>query len=489
MKNNRSPLYLLFAVLIVLICISPASAQTPPKPESAASNPTSASMYPPEASPELPVEYAPELLQADSAGLSPMLAGMIGEEFSIATVYDSAEYKPSVAYCMYGQYLAVFVKDYDIYGQRISETGALIGSPFAIYAGPYDANAPDVACEWTNGLFIVTWHVDYANQHNDYDVYAQAVYGNHQTSGSQLIGDRIVISQDTAVYEMNPHIACNNDDRNCLVVFEYSGTGDGDIYAQRVTVNASSITKLGDRFNLGLAAAEDTPDVAWSGPRNNYMVVWQYTASDPERYQIVYALIYDTDQGAASEIQKGITYLHLMTNENTQPAVAYNRLQNEYFVVFSHLANSGTERDIFAQRTDGSSNIGSYLIVSSDTYDQSQPVVAFSGGTENLPGLGKNQYLVVYVANEGVNGYALYAVTIKGNATFMSSDNQRVLISRYSTVIERQLRNPAVTGTLNNGTYLAVYDRYQPGFTPRYDVLGRRISPYPNVNLPLLVRP
>ncbi|MFB0519332.1 MAG: hypothetical protein ACETWC_08630, partial [Acidobacteriota bacterium] len=60
--------------------------------------------------------------------------GMVGEDFPISIVMSSwGKGSPAVAYNSYnGDFLVVFQLFNDIFGQLVSTTGSLIGTPFAI---------------------------------------------------------------------------------------------------------------------------------------------------------------------------------------------------------------------------------------------------------------------------------------------------------------------------------------------------------------------
>lgn len=51
--------------------------------------------------------------------------------------------------------------------------------------------------------------------------------------------------------ERDPAIACNSLDHTRLIAFEYSGTGNGDIYGQRVSQHQQRGNSFHDRWVLG----------------------------------------------------------------------------------------------------------------------------------------------------------------------------------------------------------------------------------------------
>jgi hypothetical protein len=473
----------LLGTTLVLLVGSPIQAEAPPStPEASAQSP--------EEHPSDPVEVASQ----SAAGRAP---APIGDEIEIAVTSDY-ERDPAVALCAYDQYLVVYTIDGDVYGQRLTSGGDLLGDRFVIYDGTHYAVEPDVACEWSLNRFIVVWSIDYLNQGTDYDVYAQGVYGGHQSSGSQLHGSMLRVSEDTVV-ERDPAIACNSNDFTCLVAFEYSGSGSGDLYGQRVYIGTSDISKDGDRFNIsGFGAEEYNPDVAWGGYEDNYMVVWQYLHNDPtDHYRIVFALVHDTEQGAndEDEIEKGGTWLvdpgsFMWDTPQIMPAVAYNRDQGEYLVVYNYEKYGGGDWDIYTRRVTGDGlYVNEPFSLVWTGYVESSPAVAFSGGPESFSGgMGANQYLVPYITDEEDDGYVLYGVAVEGDSTEVNPFSDRMEIDRIPAAFMWDLSNPDVTGSINNGRYLVVWQYHMHGFSPDDDVLGRMVSPYQVVYLPLVLR-
>lgn len=416
------------------------------------------------------------------AGIAPA-----GGQIDVAVTEDF-ERDPAVALCASDQYLSVYVVDGDVYGQRLTNEGALLGEAFLIYDGTHYAGRPDVACQWSLNRFVVVWHIDYLNQGADYDIYAQAVYGGHQSSGSQLIGEFLRVSETYDV-EQSPAIACSSTSYGCLVAFTYSGTGSGDIYMQRVAVGASSISLDGDRYNISQnSGAEDSPDVAWGGGNDLYLVVWQNLYDSPvEHNRIIFTHVYGAEQGAGADEREHdntrLIALDEMQHHQESPAVAYNRYQGRYLVAFQYDFNGdGSDYDVYARRVSGSGGTvrGDPFSVGSTFNDERSPAVAFSGGTENFSdGFGGNQYLVTYITDEGSNGTILYGQAVKG--AYASSGSQREGSARAigfaPPFFGWTLTDADIVGSVNNGWYAVVWQYGSGGINPDYDALGQIVVP------------
>jgi len=423
----------------------------------------------------------------DAVGQSIASVNPQGERIDIAVTGDD-EMDPSVALCAYDQYLIAYVLDGEIYGQRLTSGGDLLGGPFLISGDSYEDTQPDVACEWAYNRFVVVWRHNFGDS-GDYDIRARGVYGGHQTSGSQLYGSELTVSDDEA-NEERPAIACNINEHTCLVAFEYSGTGSGDIYAQRVSVGGSDISKDGDRFTISTYAAEEhNPDVAWGGHDDNYLVAWQYLHDDPSsHYRIVVSHVYDTEQGTGTEERQHVGAWLINPDEGSNrhqsvPAVAYSRDDQNYLVAFQYdYSGDGSDYDIRARRYagTGATTASGLIYVASSFDDESSPAVAYSGGPEIWPGgLGADQFLVTYVRKE-TSAWSLYGQAVKGTQEGSGSqlEPDRQLLHSTFKALGWGIMSPDVTGSINNGRYMVVWQYNTGGTVWDEDILGQLVAPY-----------
>lgn len=446
----------------------------------------------PEPSPEPSEEYPFDLKEVVSR--SAATAAPHGGAIDIAVSSNYDEMEPAVALCAYDQYLVVYENNVDdeIYGQRVDNDGDLLGGAFKISLDSSAEANPDVACEWAYNRFVVVWQHNFGDS-GDWDIRARGVYGSHQTSGSQLYGTEIVISEDDPQDELNPAIACNSHDDTCLVVFE----NNGDIHGQRVTVDGFDISKEAGRFNVSNWGAEEiNPDIAWGGLDDDYLVIWQYLYGTPSNhYRIVAGYVYDTNQ-AGDQLENGPGAFLIgpgsYDNDQTLPAVAYNSYTRQYLAVFQYdYWGNGTDYDIMGLRlTPGGGSWGGVFSIANTGYDETNPAVAFSGGTQSLiGGRGGDQYLITYCYDSGTEKI-IYGQAVEG--THATSGGQRegepTRIRYTSGGTNFGLFDPDVTGSINNGWYMVVWEDMIGGFAgDDYDVMGQLVAPY-LVYMPLALR-
>lgn len=468
------------AVMVMMLFTPPAHAEEPPLPES------TAVQEPPD---RPPVYIGP-------AGSSPGDIVPMGEKIQIATT-SAWETNPAVAMCpTFDQYLVVYEREGDIYGQRLNSSGGLLGAAFVIYNGSNSAHDPDVSCEAAHNQYVVTWTYDYGT--SDSDIKAQAVYGSHQSTGSQLVGSVINVASAT-LNEKNSAIACNGTDHNCLVVYENDAGADKSVYAQRLSVGVSGISKLGTSFDFASPMPQYQPDVAWNGVSNNFLVVWQETYVTPSNhYRIFFAHVHSVDQGAGEERQHGNTFLvnpGKWDCNQVAPAVAHNRATGWFLVTFQfdYYCDGGSHYDILAQRVSatgqGVAQLDPFWAAWGNA-SSADPAVAYRGGAEPY-GVDANQFLVTYLSYTD-NVYAIHGQVLKGTHDPSVSDEQNdggsiQQIDRIS-LPGWYLARSNVTGSVNNGRYLTVWEYGSGGIAPDKDVLGRIFMVPFYLFLPSIVR-
>jgi hypothetical protein len=239
----------------------------------------------------------------------------------------------------------------DIYGQRISSFGARLGKNFRIsdYAATSDDHDPAVAYNPTTNQYLVVWH-DYRNDSTrGIDIYGQRV----SASGAHL-GSKIRISGSTAKGdETDPFVAYNSVTNQYLVVWADNRNVTKrslDIYGQRLKAYGAL---QGNNFRISGPAAngkESYPTVAYNSVANQYLVVWQDKRNYSTRGKDIYS-----QRIRASGTLLGNKFRisgSAATSNEYEPSVVYNSAANQYLVVWSDGRNVPSYRgdDIYGQR-------------------------------------------------------------------------------------------------------------------------------------------
>jgi hypothetical protein len=313
--------------------------------------------------------------------------------FDASVAYASAE----------DEYLVVWAQgdeagEVEVYGQRLAaEGGDSVGSPFRISTmGPdgdsaYTAQRPAVVYNFKENQYLVVWQ----GEHNggtlvddEFEIFAQRI----DAATGNLAGAAVRVSSmgpdgDPAFDAFNPTLAYNSDENEYLVVWQGDGGGgladnENEIYAQRL--NGST----------GQRVAGSAPQrVSSMGPNGAVT----YRAQDP--------------------------------------AVAYNRVDDEYLVVWSGDDDDAPlvagEMEIFGQRLAGDNGAarGNRIRISQmgangdPASGAAQPAVAHNTRA--------NQYLVVWTGDENNasladNELEIFGQRLIGDSGALSGDRLRI---------------------------------------------------------------
>ncbi|MDQ3704802.1 MAG: S-layer homology domain-containing protein [Chloroflexota bacterium] len=314
---------------------------------------------------------------------------LLGSPFPISTA-ASNQYSASLAYnCNNDEYLVVWVDDRandgenynnNIYGQRVSGTGALLGGEFPISTQANEQRSPAVAYNSTNNEYLVVWH----DLRPRKSIGGNDIYGQRVSSAGTLLGGEILVSTVVVAYRYPPAVAYNSIDNQYLVVWPDNRAPDCIlcIYGQRVSgagvlvAGEVLISSQGGSFlSFGLA-------LAYNSTGNQYLVVW-----DDDREGPYSSDIYGQRVSGAGALLGGEISINIHESVQYSPAVAYNSTNNEYLVAWHDYRNDAP--DIYGQRVSATGTlIGGDFPISTAASDQLVPEVAYNSTS--------NEYLVTW---------------------------------------------------------------------------------------------
>jgi hypothetical protein len=307
--------------------------------------------------------------------------------------YDA--YHPAVAYNSAGnEYLVVWEgedntgplvqEEFEIFGQRVSATGAEIGTDLRLSdMGPdgnvnYDAWDPAVAYDSVDNEYLVVWAGDDDTGGLTYDedeIFGQRV---NAATGAE-IGTDLRLSDmgpDGSRYydARDPAVAYNSANNEYLVVWASDDdTGalvdeECEIFGQRVEADTGAEIGAND-FRLSDIGPDGdatydarNPAVAYVSADNEYLVVWEgedNTGALVSREFEIYGQRAEADTGI--EIDTDLRLSDMGPDGDTTydalyPAVASSSAGNEYLVVWYGDDDTGDlvdeEHEIFGQRVD-----------------------------------------------------------------------------------------------------------------------------------------
>ncbi len=349
------------------------------------------------------------------------------------------------------EYLAVWHNEWpsnkDIYGQRISSSGALNGNWFPISVGAGDRYLPDVAYNDDRNEYLVVWEHDNAVK---LDIHARRV-----SAGGALLGSELTLGTGAALRNrFTPAVAYGTVSENYLVVWEshVQASIATDIEAQIVT-GAGALSGVNFPIAEGTwSDSHDQPDVAYNRSRNEFMVVWRHLASD---YDISARRV----QGNGTPMNPAVIVVNSWGNEEHSPrvaAVATTVNFGKYMVVWQMEISAGNN-DIYSIIVEGNGTLGTMIAVAFTNDDETSPDVA---GSET-----SGTFMAAWTAPSG-------AVTGVRERRLDLSNN---LLSSPAWIAGSNADNSAVAADDSSG-FLLAYDAI-PVPANGHDVYGWLSSP------------
>lgn len=278
------------------------------------------------------------------------------------------------------EYLVVWTdgrgKDDDIYGQRVSSGGTLIGPEIVISGARKDQDGPVIAYNSIDNEYLVAWDDNRSSKSpRGYDLFGARLAGT-----GEPIGSEISLCKERGD-QMGPAVAYDSIDNEYLVTWADYRNGTWDIYAQRVAPDGgfpSSEFVVSDAPN-----DQAVPEIAYNNTDNQYLVAWRDNRSDPDLYGVYGRRVLGGDGPIGDEIAISVSQSPMVSL--VYPNVSYNAVDNEYLVVWDLSTGNGVDRDIYGRRVSSGGTVqGDEFLVAAAVNDQMGPVAAHNGNDEYL---------------------------------------------------------------------------------------------------------
>ena len=419
---------------------------------------------------------------------------------------SSDENDPAVAAEYYGdnQYLVVYERSGDIYGQRMYADGTKKGSAFTIlHSLGCIYSEPDVSNALNYGHFIVVAQYECTSSKG---IVVQAV-NSYTFSNPDLLGSVLTVASSTTSSYHNPAIACTfSIPGTCLIVYTVNVSGNKNIQAWRITDNSlAAPTLLGSVIDLATGpGADEWPDVAWGGPDNSFLVAWSYyydmgtPSTSDDRYALEFNHFYDTDQGGGSETYHG-NYFMFDTEEiekhQIYPTVAYNPYDSSlpYAVAFQYDYNKdGSDYDIRLQAIAGSAASIGYTYgvgIASSGYQETEPVIAYATGEDDEDNGNPDRYLVsfTYTDADTYSNGAIFARQMSGEYPHSPAGLQQLI--DYSPILSVEYSSSHVIAMPHTHRFMIVWEKGIVSIADTdWNLYGSLYSAYGSF-LPMLIKP
>jgi hypothetical protein len=175
--------------------------------------------------------------------------------------------------------------DYDIYGRRLTATGATTGAEFRVNAATADdQQAPSVAAA-SNGTFVVAWQA-FGAQTGDDEILARAFDG---TASPLAAAKRVNANTDGD--QSAPSVAAAPDGTFVVAWQTYDASGfDSGISARRVDATAQS---LGGEITVNTTTDDEqvAPEIAADDAGSGFVVTWASRGQDDPADPVSFGVI------------------------------------------------------------------------------------------------------------------------------------------------------------------------------------------------------
>lgn len=318
-------------------------------------------------------------------------ADALGPEFQISTPslpIDAERHWPAVAHSWgHHEYLVVWHNKWptnlDIYAQRVSETGQLVGPWFAVSYGADDRFNAELAYNATNDEYLVVWEREVAP--NVTEVWGRRLKWNGADMGLPQYAEFKIFSWPNRGFKY-PRVAWNSIHNEYLVVWSAYDTGTSvhtDVAGIRVLADGSMPDP---HFIVSNVGQPEDADIVYNLALDRYLVVWARDGGTTD-YDIYGVLL---DRNGAKITPPGEFAVNASVSAQKAPAVTTNE-QDRYMVVWQDFDDSYTpgDWDIYGRlfQADGSPATASFL-------------VAYTRDSEAVPGVAANgadeEYLTVW---------------------------------------------------------------------------------------------
>jgi hypothetical protein len=209
---------------------------------------------------------------------------------------DNLLKSPAVAYDDYRErYLVVWDNEttQDIEGRLLNGNGTFYNDVFTVYNCTHGCGRPDVAYNPIMDQYLVVW--DMLDGSGYYDIYDQRVSDSGTPTGSA----NLVAGGPTDTHQADPAVAVIPSTGKYRIVFERDNKGDYDIAGRRLDIYGATDTTA---FAISTSSDnERTPDVAVRPNDGLAYVAWQHDTGSGVNIEGTYVES-DNSKGSVKEV-------------------------------------------------------------------------------------------------------------------------------------------------------------------------------------------
>jgi hypothetical protein len=381
------------------------------------------------------------------------------------------EWYPDVAYNPVASEFLVVWQDrrngssrgWDIYGQRVSAAGSLVGGEFRI-SGPgatSDETEAAVAYGRAANEYLVVWADGRTSISRGSDIYGQRV----SATGS-LVGANFPISGTAAVgADLWPAVAYDSAEGAFLVVWQddrKTASRGSDIYGQRVSVRGY---RVGANFRVsgpGATAREGVPALAYNSATHEFLVVWWDLRDGGPRRSDIYGR---RVSASGTPVDEDFRVAPPGQRRQYFPAVAFGSGIHQYLVVWQDVRPYYNNPEIYGRRVSGwGSPRGPEFPIPGYVGSEVEPAVAH--------GAAADEFLVVWSDWRDAPwwGSNVYGRRVSSLGALVGDDFP------ISVATLRDKYTPAVAYNSSRDEFLVVWSDHRDYPTRGADIYARRVA-------------
>ena len=413
--------------------------------------------------------------------------------------------------------LPSFDNELEIYGQRLTGDGSLIGNDFRIsdmapglprvQADNFRADQPEVAYNSVDKNFLVVWRgeddtgdlVD-----GETEIYGKIISNIGTAMGNQFRISQVGVDGDVGRDAQRPALDYNSFDNEFLVVWEADDTtfnrldGAPEIYGQRITAQGLEIGP--DDFNISNMGPDDSrsfsanePTIAFNPNDTNYLVCWRGRDVPLENDELENEIYGQFISAQGLEMGPDDFRISRVGPDGVldffvfQPDLVFNPSNNTFLVVWAGQDNTGNlvadETEVFGQFiADTGVVIGIHFRISdmgpdADTkFGAFDPKITYSSD--------QDQFLVVWRGDDDTGDLVVDEFEIFGqhlNAFGQEIGENDFRISDRGAVGDRFFitDHPGVVYNSQRNEYLVVFDAEDDEnglVNNEHEIFGQRIK-------------
>ncbi|WP_298898522.1 T9SS type A sorting domain-containing protein [uncultured Psychroserpens sp.] len=304
--------------------------------------------------------------------------------------------------------------EFEIFGQIVdANTGNLVGANFRISDmgnegdTSFGAFLPRVSYSATSNEYLVIWEGD-ESINNKFEIYGQRL----SNSGAEIGVNDFQISQQLPLADANfdargPDLIWNSIENDFLIVWqgETSTDDEKEIYGQIYDLDSQSISgsnfrisDMGPDTNISFFSIR--PRVAYNATDNEYLVVWNGTDTVISQFEVYGQLLSSSGSELGSNDFQITAVTATDSNFDTAfPDVVWNNTNNEYMVIY-RADFTLSEEEVFGQKLNASGTNNSTSFRLSDMGDDNDS--SFKADSPAIATNNQNAYIITWYGDDNI---------------------------------------------------------------------------------------